>query len=127
MNARKLLLLCGVAASLATSALSESFRIEPITFPTYVVPEVGALGFTPDGELVVALRRHGILMAQPTADPTAFAWREFSGDSLHNSCGMEVVSGREVLISQMAELTRVRDTDGDGIADDYETVSATGE
>ncbi|MDQ8183218.1 hypothetical protein [Pelagicoccus sp. SDUM812005] len=101
-----------------------SYEIEAIEVPPYVVPEVGGLGFTPDGELVVALRRHGILMAKPSENPSAFPWRAFSTDSLHNSCGIQVISRNEVIVSQMAELTRVLDTDHDGIADRYENIAA---
>ena len=36
---------------------------------------------------------------------------------------MEVISKDEIIVSQMAELTRIKDTDGDGIADLYETIS----
>ena len=102
---------------------AESYRVEAITFPHWVAPEVGGIDFTPAGEIVVALRRNGILIATPEEDPTAFAWRAFSTDSLHNPCGLEVLSNHEIIVSQMAELTRLTDTDGDGIADLYENVA----
>lgn len=108
----------------ASPLFAGSYQIEAIEVPHYVMPEVGGLGFTPDGELVVALRRHGILMAQPSADPTAFPWRSFSTDSLHNPCGIQVISKSEVIVSQMPELTRITDTDGDGIADNYENIAS---
>lgn len=111
-------------SALTTSLLAgESYPIEAIEFPIDVVPEVGGLGFTDQGELVVALRRHGVIMAMPTADPAAFDWRRFSTDSLHNPCGLDVISGSEIVVSQMQELTRISDTDGDGEADLYETIS----
>lgn len=102
---------------------AESYRVEAISMPGNVAPEVGDLDFTPEGELVVALRRHGILMADPVADAAAFDWRVFAADSMHNPTGLDVISGREVLVSQMQELTRITDTDGDGIADLFENVA----
>lgn len=108
---------------LITSAVAQSYKVEDITFPHYVAPEVGGLGFTKDGEIVVALRRYGVLIATPTADPKKFQWRVFAEDILHNMCGLQVISKNEMIVSQMAELTRIKDTDGDGIADLYETIS----
>lgn len=108
---------------LVTSAFAQSYKVDTIEFPHYVAPEVGGLGFTNEGEIVVALRRYGILMAKPTDDPKAFQWRVFAEDILHNMCGLQVISKDEMIVSQMAELTRVKDTNGDGIADLYETIS----
>ena len=62
-------------------------------------------------------------MAKPAEDPKKFQWRVFAEDILHNSCGIEVISKDEIIVSQMPELTRIKDTDGDGIADLYETIS----
>ncbi|MDQ8187967.1 hypothetical protein [Pelagicoccus sp. SDUM812002] len=116
-------LILGLFASAISQLSAGSYKIEAIAVPHYVVPEVGGLGFTPEGELVVALRRHGILMAQPSEDPTDFPWRAFSTDSLHNPCGIQIISKDEIIVSQMPELTRISDTDGDGIADSYENVA----
>ncbi len=102
----------------------EGYKLESIPFPEGVPPEVGALGFNPSGELVVALRRSDVLIARPTDDPTKFEWRLFAS-GLHNACGMHVVSDSEIIISQMPELTRIVDTDGDGSADLYETINAS--
>jgi hypothetical protein len=100
----------------------ESYHVDTIAFPPTIVPEVGGLGFTSEGEIVVAMRRFGILMAKPTADPATFPWRSFSDDLLHNICGLQVVSKSEMIVSTMEELTRITDTDGDGIADSYQTI-----
>ena len=115
--------LFAVLASLVQPTFSQSYKVESIEFPPYVAPEVGGIDFTPEGEIVVALRRHGVLIAEPTEDPTAFPWRVFSEDMLHNPCGLQVISKDEILLSQMPELTRLKDTNGDGIADLYETIS----
>lgn len=117
-------LILGLAALGSSAGLfAESYRVEAINMPGNIAPEVGDLDFTPEGELVVSLRRHGILMANPTTDPTAFDWRVFAADSLHNPTGLDVISGREVLVSQMQELTRITDNDGDGVADLFENIA----
>ncbi len=103
---------------------ADGYRIETITFPEGVPPEVGAMGFNPSGELVVALRRSDVMIAEPTDDPTRFKWRLFAS-GLHNACGMVVLSDKEIVVSQMPELTRIADTDDDGVADLYETIDAS--
>jgi glucose/arabinose dehydrogenase len=120
-----------IALSFLTSALitpaltaGEAYKVDTITFPHHIVPEVGGLGFTPDGELVVAMRRYGILVAKPEQDPTKFAWRSFSDDLLHNTCGLQVISKSEMIISTMDDVVRVKDTDNDGIADSYQSICA---
>ncbi len=110
---------------LAVSTVAqESYKLESIPFPDGVPPEVGALGFNEEGELVVALRRSDVLIAKPTEDPKKFEWRLFAS-GLHNACGMYIVSKSEVIISQMPELTRIVDTDGDGMADWYENLNSS--
>ncbi len=106
------------------AANNEPYRVQEIPVPHGVAPEIGGLGFTPSGKLVVLTRRSGILTAVPNADPTKMEWTRFSDQSLHNANGLFVVSDREMLVSQMPELTRVIDTDGDGVADEYRTVAA---
>ena len=109
--------------ALSTSLLAESYKVDTIETPLEIAPEIGGLSFTPSGELVVVTRRSGIQIAKTTKDPKAFQWRNFSDDSLHNPCGVQVLNKDEIVVSQMAELTKISDTDGDGIADSYETIS----
>jgi hypothetical protein len=61
-------------------------------------------------------------MAKPSEDPDKFEWKLFAS-GFHNACGMEVVAPRHILVSQMAELTEVKDTDGDGEADSYNNLA----
>ncbi len=120
-NTLKKSALCLCFASMLTSG--ESYKVETITFPHHIAPEVGGLAFTAEGELVVAMRRYGILMAKPSDDPTKFPWRSFSDDILHNTCGLHVINKSEMVISTMEDLVRVKDTDGDGIADSYTVIA----
>ena len=118
-----LLTLLITSAGAGTLQRADSYTIESIRFPDGVPPEVGAVGFNDAGEIVVALRRSDVLVAKPTKDSQKFQWRRFA-KGLHNACGMHVISSREIVISQMAELTRIVDTDGDGVADRYENVNS---
>jgi hypothetical protein len=94
--------------------------VEEISMPETVAPEVGGLGFTPSGKLVVLTRRSGIWIAKTDPQPDKFVWSCFSDNSLHNANGVLVLGDADVLVSQMPEVTRVRDVDGDGRADQYE-------
>lgn len=105
----------------AVFAADAPYQVQEIPVPKGVAPEIGGLGFTPSGKLVVLTRRSGILTAVPDKDPAKFQWKRFSEQSLHNANGLFVVSDREMLVSQMPELTRVIDADGDGVADEYRT------
>ncbi|EDM28423.1 probable large, multifunctional secreted protein [Lentisphaera araneosa HTCC2155] len=109
--------------ALSANLLAESYKVDTIKTPLEIAPEIGGLAFNPSGELVVVTRRSGIQIAKTAKDPNGFQWRSFSDDSLHNPCGVQVISDSEMFISQMAELTKVSDTDKDGIADSYELIS----
>lgn len=102
------------------------YKVESIRLPKGVAPEVGGLAFNAAGEIVVILRRHGILIGRPHKEPGKFTWRQFANSSLHNPMGVLLIGPGEMLVPTMQELTRIKDTDGDGTADLYETVCADG-
>lgn len=102
---------------------AEYYEVQEVLLPVGVSPEIGGLAFNSKGELVVLTRRSGILIGKPHSDPALFEWRTFSEHSMHNPMGVLLESDDQMLIPQMAELTRVRDSDGDGQADTYEAVS----
>ena len=112
------ILLVMFSSSTYAQNITDSYRIENIALPDNAPPEVGAIQFDREGTLYVALRRNEILMAKPTADPQKFDWKVFA-TGFHNACGMEVIAPKHILISQMPELTEVKDTDDDGVADSY--------
>jgi hypothetical protein len=95
-----------------------AYRVETIAMPPGLVSETGALEFLPDGRLVACFTRGEVM----TYDPKTAAWRLFA-EGFHDPLGILVVSNAELLIMQRPELTRVKDTDGDGQADVYEKVT----
>ena len=101
---------------------AHGWTIEDVPMPAGVAPEIGAVAFGTDGELIIATRRSGIWTAEPVADPAAFDWRAFTEVSLHNPMGVAVLGRGDLLVAQMPELTRIRDTDGDGIADTFDSL-----
>jgi len=96
-----------------------AYEVETIPLPDGVSGETGALAFTPDGRLVAAFHRGGRIFRY---DPDTKQWSLFA-EGLHEPLGIHVPNNNEVVVMQRPELTRVRDTDGDGFADRYRTIT----
>ena len=94
------------------------YTVENIPLPDGLVAETGAIGFMPDGRFIACFHRGEIM----TYNQKTKKWKLFA-EGLHDPLGILVVNNREILIMQRPELTRIRDTDGDGVADDYQTVT----
>jgi glucose/arabinose dehydrogenase len=96
----------------------ESYRVETIKMPEGLTNENGAVEFLPDGRLVSCFTRGEVM----TYNTKTKKWKLFA-EGLHDPLGILVISNSELLIIQRPELTRVKDTDGDGVADLYEKVT----
>ena len=94
------------------------YVVETVQTPPGLVPEFGGLDVMPDGR-VIAVFHHGEVMIY---DPDSGEWSLFA-KGLHDPLGVMAVSKSEVLVVQRPELTRLRDTDEDGRAEVYETVT----
>lgn len=97
---------------------STSYIVEDIPLPEGLTAEVGGMDFLPNGHLIVCFHRGEVM----TFNPETEEWKLFAM-GLHDPLGLHVVSDSEILIMQQPELTRLKDTDGDGVADLYETVN----
>jgi hypothetical protein len=95
-----------------------SYTVETIQMPPGLTSETGAIEFLPNGKLVACFTRGEVMIY----DPAKKSWSLFA-EGLHDALGILVVSNSELLIMQRPELTRVKDTDGDGQADVYENVT----
>lgn len=124
-SARSLVASRLVAAFVAAGALAvgqvpgSSYKVETLPGPRGIAPEISAVTFGDDGRLYATFRRGYIY----SFDPQSKRWHRFA-EGLHTPLG--IVRGdrtSEFLVAQVPELTRVADTDGDGTADLFETVS----
>jgi len=95
-----------------------SYRIESITLPEGLSGETGAIAFLPDGRLVACFLRGEVMFYNPETNE----WKLFA-EGLHEPLGVLPVSESELIVMQRPELTRIVDTDQDGRADLYETVT----
>jgi hypothetical protein len=132
-----LALLVGAAPAVPLSAATPAFKSDaetekeeaqyyPITtlaIPRGVVLEAGALELLPDGRLAIATRRGEIyLVANHQADdPGQVRFSRFA-HGLHEVLGLAYRDGW-LYATQRGELSRLKDADGDGRADVYETVT----
>lgn len=95
-----------------------SYIVENIELPNGLVGETGAIEFLPDGRLVACFLRGEVMIY----DPGTKQWKVFAS-GLHEPLGLLLINDKEMLVMQRPELTRIKDTDGDGQADWFETVT----
>lgn len=98
-------------------AWEEYFSFEKIPSPAGIDPQVGAMDTMKDGRIAVAFHRGELMIF----DPKTQSWSLFAS-GLQEPLGMLVEDETNILVMQRAELTRIKDLDGDGSADEYETV-----
>jgi glucose/arabinose dehydrogenase len=111
-------LLCAVHTAFAVDKTpSEYYTVEDIATPPGLSSEVGGLAFMPDGKLVACFHRGEVY----TFNPETKEWKLFA-QGLHDPLGVLAPKNDEVIVMQRPELTRLRDTNGDGVADSYETI-----
>ena len=101
------------------------YRVVTFDVPRGLNLEASGLAPLPDGRLAVALRRGEVwIIERPLAEPAtaeALGYKLFAS-GMHELLGMEFHDG-DLYVTQRAEVTRLRDTDGDGTADEYLTAS----
>ncbi len=86
--------------------------------PSGLVAKTGGVDFLPDGRLVACFQRGEVMMY----DTQHKTWSLFA-EGLQSPLGIVALSDTQVLVMQLAELTRITDTDHDGHADLYENVA----
>jgi len=95
----------------------EHYKIESISPPANIDPQVGALTVLKDGRIAVCFH-HGQVEIW---DPQKQGWQHFA-EGLHEPLGILEEADGSLLVMQRPELTRLRDTDKDGVADVYQNV-----
>lgn len=97
------------------------YPLTKLQIPQGIVLEAGAIEPLPDGKLAIATRRGDIYrVSNAWGDDPAAATFELYAQGMHEILGLSYRDGW-LYATQRCEVTRLRDTDNDGNADDFET------
>ncbi|MDZ4288250.1 MAG: hypothetical protein U0984_09835 [Prosthecobacter sp.] len=100
------------------------YRVVSYEVPKGLNLEASGLAVLPDGKLAVSIRRGEVWIIQhPTAEPPTvekLGYKLFA-TGMHEILGLAWHEGA-LYVTQRSEVTRLRDSDGDGTADEYLTV-----
>ncbi|WP_040351895.1 DUF7133 domain-containing protein [Blastopirellula marina] len=116
--------LCASVAIAQSTEQSKYYRTTTFEIPEDIVLEAGGLDFLPNGELAVSTRRGDIYrVTHPfSADPAKESEFEPFASGLHEVLGIAARDGW-LYATQRCEISRLKDEDGDGRADLFETVA----
>lgn len=116
------LLCAGPVTAQVPAGEDDYYKLVTLPIPEGIILEVGGMAVLPDGQLAVSTRRGEIwLIKNPyMAGGVRPQFQRFA-HGLHEPLGLAYRDG-VFYSAQRGELTRLRDVDGDGRADRYETV-----
>ena len=97
---------------------------EEIPLPKGEVMEIGSIALMPDQKIAVTSRRGDLWICTGAYgdDVSKVTWKKFTG-GLHEPLGMFWKDGW-LYLTQRPEVSRIKDSDGDGIADTFETINS---
>lgn len=104
----------------SSPAEADFYTLRTLPIPDGISLEVGGLTTLPDGKLAVSTRRGEIWMVENPYTLTPYYKRFAQG--MHEVLGLSWHKGALYAV-QRGELTRLKDGDGDGVADAYENVA----
>lgn len=119
------LLALAITGSLAHAAGQSDFYLrEEIPLPPGEVMEIGSIALMPEQKIAVATRRGDVWICTGAYghDLTKVTWKKFA-QNLHEPLGMFWKDGA-LWLTQRAEVSKIEDSDGDGLADTFETINS---
>jgi glucose/arabinose dehydrogenase len=117
--------LCGLLLSAAhAQQQSDFYTREEIPLPEGEVMELGSIALMPDRKIAVASRRGDLWICSGAYgdDLTKVTWQKFA-EGLHEPFGMFWKDGW-LYLTQRPEVTRIKDSDNDGVADTFQTLNS---
>jgi sugar lactone lactonase YvrE len=104
---------------------SDYYKITTFETPKETAMEVGSIDLLPDGRLVMGTRRGEIWIVSGagSSDPSAGSYKLFAS-GLHEVLGIAYnPKDKNIYATTRYEITRLKDTDGDGRADVFDNVN----
>ncbi|PJJ79996.1 plastocyanin/azurin family copper-binding protein [Mucilaginibacter auburnensis] len=100
----------------------EVYRLRDVPIPQDILLEVGGMAFLPNDALAVSTRRGEVwIINNPYMKNGNLPVYKLFAQGMHEVLGLNYING-DVYVVQRSELTRLRDLDGDGEADEYKTM-----
>tara|TARA_B110000483_G_scaffold114228_1_gene138658 strand:+ start:19849 stop:21948 length:2100 start_codon:yes stop_codon:yes gene_type:complete len=118
MKMRLVLGFCAMVVAASAADWSKYYTIENIPLPEKVDHQIGGLSVLRDGRIAACFSSGEVMIF----DPRKGTWSQYAR-GLQTPLGLVEDDDGALVVMQWAELTRLRDTDGDGMADDYQAVS----
>jgi cytochrome c551/c552 len=117
-----LLSFCALAQKPAPKTEQDYYEIKTLPIPKEIYLEVGGLATMPDGRIAVSTRRGEIWIIENPYQKTNHQvhYKRFAS-GMHEVLGLAYRDGA-FYCSQRGELTKITDTDRDGVADLYEPI-----
>jgi uncharacterized cupredoxin-like copper-binding protein/glucose/arabinose dehydrogenase len=98
------------------------YQIITLPIPENVILEVGGMTFLPSDQLAVSTRHGEVwIISNPYMKEGMLPRYHLFAQGLHEALGLNYING-DLYLTQRSELTRLRDLDGDGEADEYKTI-----
>ncbi|MDB4419172.1 DUF1080 domain-containing protein [bacterium] len=104
-------------ALLPAKAKHPAFKVDTIPLGVGKDPQVGGLTVLSDGTIAAVFHEGELRLL----DPAKKTWSVFAS-GLHEPLGIVAENDTTFVVMQRPELTRISDTDRDGVADLYETI-----
>ena len=103
---------------------SDFYNREEIPLPPGEVMEIGSIALMPDHKVAVTTRRGDLWICTGAYDDDLkkVTWKKFA-QGLHEPFGMFWKDGAFYL-TQRPEVSKIKDSDGDGLADTFETINS---
>ena len=107
-----------LTAAVATADENDYYKLSTVNFPKELKLEVSGMAALPGDRMAIAIRKGEIWIAEKLSTDKP-EYKKFAS-GLHEPLGLAYHNG-DLYTVQRTELTRLRDTDEDGQADEYLT------